>query len=89
MSFAAASQPAPGEQNRPRFGLRGSTEAPKASPLYKVRFPELRPVIQATGGGLAELPILKAAQVPLLYAFRCFPLLPRSQPHGQGNKKRP
>jgi hypothetical protein len=57
MSFASASQPAPGKQNRPRFGLRGSTEAPKASTLENVGFLALRHVMRATDGGLAELPM--------------------------------
>jgi hypothetical protein len=73
MSFASASQPAPGKQNRPRFGLRGSTEAPKASTLENDGFLALRPVMRATDGGLAQLPMPKAAQIPLHYAFRCFP----------------
>ena len=48
-SFAAAAQLAPGKQNRRRFGPRGSTRAPKASPLDDVGFLALRPVMQATG----------------------------------------
>src|SRR5271166_1213427 len=71
MRFASASQLAPGKQNRPRFGLRG--EAPKSSPFDSVGFLALWSVMQATDGDLAEPPIPKAAQVPLLYAFRCFP----------------
>ena len=73
MRFASASQLAPGKQNRSRFGLRGSTEAPKSSPFDSVGFLALWSVMQATDGDLAEPPIPKAAQVPLLYAFRCFP----------------
>ena len=77
MSFVSASQPVPGKrpgkQNRPYFGFRGSTEAPKASPLDGARLLALRPVLQATNGGLGELPMPKAAQSPLLYAFCCFP----------------
>ncbi len=57
MSFAPASQQTPGQrpgkQNRPRCGLRGSTEAPTARPLDNIGSLALRPVIQATDGSLA------------------------------------
>jgi hypothetical protein len=73
MSLASASQPAPGKQNRPRFGLRGSTEAPKANTFENFGFLAPQPVMRATEDGLVEPPMPKAAQVLLLYAFRCFP----------------
>ena len=77
MSFASASQPAPGKrpgkQNRPRLGLRGCTEVPKASHLDGVRRLALRPVMQAASGWLQELPVPKVTRSPLLYAFCCFP----------------
>ena len=80
MSFASASPPAPrkrpGKQNRPRFGLRGSTEATKASALDGARRLALRPVIQAENGGLGELPCLKrpkARYFTLSALPPCFP----------------
>jgi hypothetical protein len=77
MSFASASQPARGKrrgkQNCPRFGLQGSTEATKASPLNRARRLALWSVMQAANGGLGELAMPKATQSPLLRAFRCFP----------------
>jgi hypothetical protein len=45
MSFTSALQLVPGKQNRPRFGLRGSKEAPKARPLDNFGFLTLRPTI--------------------------------------------
>ncbi len=93
MSFISASQPVPrkrpGKHNRPYFGLRGSTEAPKASPLDGARLLALRPVMQATNGGLGELPMPKAAQSPLLYAFYCFPPASPAFGPGPGKQKRP
>jgi len=77
MTFTSTSQPAPGKrpgkQNRSRFGLQGSTEAPKARPHDGVQPLALWPVMQATNAGLGERHMPKAAQSPLLYAFRCFP----------------
>jgi hypothetical protein len=73
MSFSSASQPTSGKQNRLRFGVQGSTEAPQASPPDGVRHLALRPIMQATNRGLRELPMPEAAQSPLLYAFCCFP----------------
>lgn len=95
MSFASASPAAPGKQNRPWLGLRGSAEVPKASPLDGVRRFASRPVMQATSGGLGGLPMLKAAQGPLFYAFCCFPpaspalVLPRLWRQGRGSKNGP
>ena len=93
MSFAFVSQPAlgkpPGKQNRPCLGLRGSAEVPKASPLDRVRRLALRPVMQATSGGLGEPPMPKAAQSPLLYAFCCFPPASPAFAPGAGKQKRP
>ncbi len=87
MSFASASQPAPGKQNCPRFGLRGSTEALKASALDGARRLALRPVVQAENGGLGELAMPKAAQSPLLYAFCCFPPASPALTPGAGKQK--
>jgi len=93
MSIASAAQPAPGKrrgkQNRPRFGLRGSTEVPKASPLDGVRLLALRPVMQATNGGLGEPPMPTAAQSPLLCAFCCFPPASPALAPRAGKQKRP
>ena len=81
MSFASASQPVPGKrpgkQNRPRFGLRGSTEAPKARPLDGARRLALRPVVQADkrrfGGAAHAESGPKPATLRFLLLPPCFP----------------
>ena len=77
MRFASASHwrrgRARGSKNRRRFGLRGSTDAPKASPLGGEELLALRPAMQATNDGLVVLPLPEAAHSPLLHAFFCFP----------------
>ncbi len=91
MSFASASQPAPGKrpgkQNRPRFGLRGSTEASKAGDLDGARRLASRPVVQAENGGFVDLAMPKAAQSLLFYAFCCFPPASPALAPGAGKQK--
>ena len=93
MSFASGCQPMPGkrpgEQDRARFGLRGSTDASKASLLNRARRLALRHLVLATNGDLGEPAMPKATQSPLLYAFRCFPPASPALAPGAGKQKRP
>ena len=92
MSFVSTSPPPPGKrpgkQNRPRFGLRGSTVASKRALLMERDRPR-RGLSQAENRDFGDLIMPKAAECPLLYAFCCFPLLPRLSRQGRGSKKRP
>ena len=60
-----------------RFGVRGSTAAPKASLRSGARRLPLRLVVQAENSGLGTLPMPKAAESPLTLRFLllppCFP----------------
>jgi hypothetical protein len=49
----------------------------------------LRTIVQVANGDLADQVNLNAAQSPLLYAFRCFPRLPRFQRERAGKQERP
>ncbi len=77
MSFVSTSQPAPGKrpgkQNRPYFGLRGSTVTPSASLRPGARPFSSQPPARAENRALGTAYMPKVAESLLLPAFRCFP----------------
>ena len=91
MSFASASRSAPGKrpgkQNTPRFGIWGSTVKPKTSLHGGARRLPLQFVVQAENSGLGTLPMPKAAESPLLFAFCCFPPASPAFSLGSGKQK--
>ncbi len=93
MNYASGSRSmpgkCPGKQNDSRFGLRGSTDTPKARLQSGAQRLPSRPIAPAENGGLRALSMPKATESPLLCAFCCFPpaspaLVPRA-----GKQKRP
>lgn len=91
MSFASATRSAPGnrsgKQNRPRFGIRGSTVEPKASLHGGARWLPLQLVVQAENSDFGTLSMPKAAESPLLFAFCCFPPASPAFAPGSGKQK--
>jgi hypothetical protein len=76
MSFAFASPSAPGKQNGPCFGVRGSTRASKSSLRGVVPHPPLPPVTQTENRGFGMPPCQRqpVARCFLLSAASpCFP----------------
>jgi hypothetical protein len=89
MSFAFASPSAPGKQNGPRLGVRGSAMASKPSLRGGARRPPLPPVAQAENRGFGTLSMLATADSPLLFAFCCFPHASPTLAPGTGKQKTP
>ena len=91
MNIASASRSAlgkrPGKQSRSRFGVRASTVEPKARVHFVPRRLPLRLVMQAESRGLWTLPVPKAAESPLLFAFCCFPHASPAFASGSGKQK--
>jgi hypothetical protein len=89
MSFAFASPSAPGKQNGPCFGVRGSTIASKSSLRGVVPHPPLPPVTQTENRGFGMPPMPATAGSPLFFAFCCFPPASPAFALGAGKQKRP
>ena len=87
MSFAFASLSAPGKQNGPCFGVRGSTIASKSRLRGVAPHPPLPPVAQAENRGFGMLPMPATAGSPLLFAFCCFPPASPAFAWGAGKQK--
>jgi len=87
MSFAFASLSAPGKQNGPCFGVRGSTIASKSSLRGVAPPPPLPPVAQAENRGFGMPPMPATAGSPLLFAFCCFPPASPAFTCGAGKQK--
>jgi hypothetical protein len=93
MRFPSVSRPAPvrrrGKQNRPCFGLRGSTVAPSARLGPGVRpLPSQAPA-RAENRALGTAYMPKVAESLLLPAFCCFPPASPAFAPGSGKQKRP
>ena len=87
MSFAFASLSAPGKQNGPCFGVRGSTIAPSLAFAVWAPHPPLPPVAQAENGGFGMPPMPATAGSPLLFVFCCFPPASPAFACGAGKQK--
>jgi hypothetical protein len=72
-----------------RFGLRGSTDTPKARLQSGAQRLPSRPTAPAENGGLRALPIPKVTQSPLVCALCCFPLASPALAARVGKQKRP
>ena len=93
MSFVSAPLPVPGKrpgkQNRPYFGLRGSTVTPSASPRSGARLSPSQPTVRAEHRALWTACLPKLAESLLLPAFCCFPPASPAFAPGAGKQKRP
>jgi hypothetical protein len=91
VSFASASRSAPGKRpgkgNPSRFGIRGSTVELTASLRGGARWLPSQLVVQAENSDLGTLPMPKAAESPLLFAFCCFPPASPAFAPGSGKQK--
>jgi hypothetical protein len=77
----------PGKQNGTCFCVRGSMVPSKGALRGRVRWTPLRPVAQAGNRGSGTLPMPKAAESPLPYAFCCFPPASPAFLSGTGKQK--
>ena len=85
MSFAAGAEEAPGEAKSPSVRPSGKLTGAQASQLDGVELRALRTVMQATNGGLAGLPMPKAAESYFML-FAASPLFPSLWRQGRGSK---